>query len=381
MDSGFKLPISFIAALLLLASCKESYKGGNGGGGGGSGAGPTAAPPSAISTQGNVCEVQSLIDFSGLDSIDQIGGSSVRLVWSAPVGAANFQIFKVEGTVSTYLKTVDAPLQSAIVSGLMPGTPYRFFVRMIDHAGKIDSNSIVREATTLTLPSPSEIQGLLAWYSADRIDGTPNNGLADGYPITNWTDLASSAVSLVQANVLLQPKLRLSSLNGQPALEFNGTQSELKVDINLPETSYTFAVVFKTADNSGTLLAAVSPTSSSAGSHDRQFGISGSKFTNRVWNSETIASASPINTLTPHVGIVTLGPRDQHKLYLDSVNVASGVKTASDFHWQTGLMVGNHSFWGAYAGLIAEILIYNQELNESDRKLLESYLMGKYGIP
>jgi len=59
-----------------------------------------------------------------------------------------------------------------------------------------------------------------------------------------------------------------------------------------------------------------------------------------------------------HYAAVTVGSGGG-KLYIDGVQVATGAKSLSDFTSESGVIIGNHSYWGAYSGIIDDLKIYN----------------------
>jgi len=142
-------------------------------------------------------------------------------------------------------------------------------------------------------------------------------------------------------------------------LQLDGIDDFIPITINVPETNYSYSTWFKTTDSSGSIITVVSPVSPTAGGHDRQFGIYNTgKFCHRVWSDETYCSPLANNDNKWHYAAVTVGSGGG-KLYIDGVQVATGAKTSSDFTSEAGLVIGNHSYWGAYSGLVDDLKIYN----------------------
>ncbi len=179
------------------------------------------------------------------------------------------------------------------------------------------------------------------------------------------------------------PTVNATGINGYPTLLFNGTSNCMGVQADIPETNYTEIIAFKTSSSSsGAMIAATDSNNYGASNHDRQFGFSGGKIASRVWNDETITSASTSNDSKPHVACLVVAAPGQ-KIYLDNTTTAviSGSKTGSDFNWQTYFLIGGHSAWGYYNGEIAEILWYSKVLSDNDRASAMNYLKLKYSIP
>jgi hypothetical protein len=155
-------------------------------------------------------------------------------------------------------------------------------------------------------------------------------------------------------------------------LAFDGISNYVGIPINIPETEFTIAVWFKTASANGTIFAAVDPVTSSSSAWDRQIGMQSGKLCHRIWSDQTYCSTANVNDNVWHQATVTVGAAAGGKLYLDGVEVASGNKTASDFTWQTGVVLGNQTAWGAMAGLIDDLEIYSGVLSATEVATLYS---------
>jgi hypothetical protein len=139
------------------------------------------------------------------------------------------------------------------------------------------------------------------------------------------------------------------------------------------------AVVMRCAGGGdGAVLTAVSPLSYRGDSHDRQFGIFGGALAHRVWADETVAAARPIDR-EAHLAMASLGPQGI-ALWLDREQVGEGALTRSSFTWEKGLVIGGHASWGAFNGDVAEILVYDRVLDESDRHRLEAAMQERYAL-
>lgn len=220
--------------------------------------------------------------------------------------------------------------------------------------------------------SPGGAAGLQFWLEA-------NTGIA-ATPVASWNDQSSNGNNFTQATASLRPVITQNSMNYNPAVTFDGVDDNLGATINVPESNYTGFVVFKSSTSAGVISAVVDPVSPTAGSHDRQFGFpSSGKFGNRLWNDQTITSAASYNTNIPFIGSIDVSGSGQN-LYMNGTIDGSGTKTSSDFNWQTGMVIGGHTYWGYYNGDVSEYLLYSNNLTSTDRNKVESYLALKYGI-
>lgn len=162
------------------------------------------------------------------------------------------------------------------------------------------------------------------------------------------------------------------------AISFDGVDDSITVPINVPESGYTYLSWFRTVDAGGAFSAVIDPFAAGygAGSHDRQYGINGGgRLCHRVWADETYCSAANVNDNAWHFSAVTVGAAaGGGRLYLDDTQVATGVKNTSDFNWQTGIVLGGHSAWGYYAGLVDDFRVYDRVLTPAE--MSEIYRMN-----
>ncbi len=222
-----------------------------------------------------------------------------------------------------------------------------------------------------------------------------------GTDVTNWEDQAKNNDAR-QNTAEDRPILVNSAINGQPAIEFDGTGDHLDVadsdDINVggPYSGKTLVVVFKTGSDvitrqviweQGAAVRGLSFYLDSGnlyingwnlGENETQWGLTG-------LNTPVSANAAYLATLIMDGdsgafeglvnGVRIGGARGTDLLHNHSGDCAFGHKEgATKFHDGTGTGAGN------FAGQIAEFYQYNEVLPDSDRRVLELVLMGKYGI-
>ncbi len=201
--------------------------------------------------------------------------------------------------------------------------------------------------------------------------------------MTEWANQGTqTAWKATVASGSTGPAVNLTGINGYPSIVFNGSSNVIGVQADIPETTYTEIIAFKTAGNTGAMTAVTDGNAYGAGSHDRQFGTVSGRISSRVWADETISSATTSNDSKPHVACLVVSAPGQ-RIYLDNTTtpVITGSKTQSDFNWQTYFTIGGHSAWGYYNGEIAEILWYSKVLSDTDRASVMDYLKLKYAIP
>src|SRR5690606_9154599 len=98
--------------------------------------------------------------FAGLESIDQVTATTVRLNWTHDANAANYFVFSMNGGVPTLVDTLPAPTATYTVTGLTPATGYSFRVRAQDLLGNIGTNTNDVAVTTDSPPVLTDLDDL-----------------------------------------------------------------------------------------------------------------------------------------------------------------------------------------------------------------------------
>lgn len=233
---------------------------------------------------------------------------------------------------------------------------------------------------------PSSISNLKLWLRADSLSGTTN-----GTAIGTWTDASGNGFSVTQATGGAQPLFIPNQINGFPVLRFNGTSSFLQGSFTGGITSKTMFAVCKlaTLTPSGTATAGGPVTVQSA---------DGTIFDAIIYNEITAKrwmNGSDNGVRSPS----TISPTDESSL--DTLLMAIRSTTSSyTLYRNTAVLqstsayspptitagkfnVGyRHTGGGSpyFYGDIAEVIIYDKALTDSERQTVEAYLVSKYGI-
>jgi hypothetical protein len=215
-----------------------------------------------------------------------------------------------------------------------------------------------------TLP---QIASLAHHYDATKISGS------DGDPIGSWTDQEGSD-NLTENTSSKKPTLRTNGINGKQILEFDGSDDMLTASfgttITQPDQIFTVA---KKRSSGSSSRETIHETSTNPG---RQLLDSDGDSTWRIFAGNNLDSGTNDDT-SAHV-YTTLYNGSNSVLRRDGVQIASGNAGTEDL---PSFRVGaDHSpaHYGDYD--IAEILIYDADLSDSDRDGVESYLGDKWGI-
>jgi hypothetical protein len=265
--------------------------------------------------------------------------------------------------------------------------------------------------------APLTIAGLQLWLdgsdASTLYDSTSGGSLvaADG-AIARWEDKSGNARHATQDLAQMRPVRKTSIQNGRGVLRFDGdTDGELTDRMQIQDSTSTFTylhngvgVVFLVARTSASVpdpnfiqivldsSNAVSGNGYLLGFEDRtSLGRNDSFVTVAGPGGSTLALTAANNVCPPGVfkvitntlNTTSATASDRARFYfnglLDStVNSTTGNTSGSS---NTNLFIGSSSNgFAPLKGDIAEILIYNTALSDTDRAAVEGYLMTKWAI-
>lgn len=235
--------------------------------------------------------------------------------------------------------------------------------------------------TDLTNQAPGGvIANLYTWYRADK-------GVTTATGVSLWADQSASLKDGTQATAGSQPVYNTTSnlINFNPDLGFDGTNDVIAN-----------SAISHTATNGEDFFAVVLPNSVPGGFHDI-IGLGTLANTNTAtelrYNSNRIehlannGTAQFVTNPAASNGIVQIanGYRSNTgaaNLLLNGTTVASGTITqlpvANYLNIGARRAAAANSFF--FNGQIAEVAIYNRQLNTAEREKVASYLAIKYGI-
>lgn len=250
---------------------------------------------------------------------------------------------------------------------------------------------IIKPKTSYT---PSDIEGMDLWFKADAIIG-----LSDGDSVESWVDSASG-YNFAQENTDSQPTYQTGEVNGEPVVRFDGTDDYLYTRETISNaTEGSVFVVYKMS----TYVALLGRTILSSG---RQSGVDMWYFSsqqsvtnndNKMYVYGEIANdggnavfTTDEVTLTDYViGNVT-SDGSTWKIYKDGVEQALSIRVGAntgawwgDVANRTGFGLGaayDGDAFNYFIGDIAEVIVYDRDLSDTERQGVESYLSTKYNI-
>ncbi len=224
----------------------------------------------------------------------------------------------------------------------------------------------------------------IIWLDASTL------GLADGVPVTTWTDLSGNGNHLVQQGADPTPLFETNGLfsGTHAAVRFDGTERYLRItdnaDLDASLSGITIIAVVYNATLDGSPRGIYSKRISSGS----QRSYSAFTYTTQRLNfdidngaNQRLASSVSINTTTDYI-ISNTYKNSLQQIFLQSSASGSSSVTGNITNSSSNLILGalNDNYGTYFSGDIAEFIIYRQGLNDGERIIVENYLSQKYGI-
>jgi prepilin-type N-terminal cleavage/methylation domain-containing protein len=244
-----------------------------------------------------------------------------------------------------------------------------------------------------------DINGLVSWYETTMKESFNQDEVVDGGAITVWNDISSSDDNSGDAISSGSPTYELGSLNDLPTMRFNGGQHFTVSDGELMGSLTIFIVMRFDADtpNCISVISSVDGWSEAAehlGSTHLILNCGGSGTNiNYAVNVIDLGGDSgytntniEVNDGEFHLINIIEDLEALKYLYVDGGNLFSESRTVVDkklAHYTIGAW--NHgdevvTIDRFLQGNIAEIIIFNRDLNTQEREDVERYLSNKWAI-
>ena len=242
-----------------------------------------------------------------------------------------------------------------------------------------------------------------------KTDGTSNlklwlnsasgtNSFTNGAAISSWADQSGSGYNAAQINSTNQPTYVSNSVNGQPALNFDGSNDRMEVPsfplFTTSSSPVSMFVVFKATNVSSQRFLITQPQTNCSNSFELGY-HTGSSFSSNLGLhngcgnatvSENAAEANTYTILTTKVLSSGTAPTNiimnKNGTALSMVTNAGGWASAGSYGTSAvNLVIGTRGVGdGQHFGTIAEVISYNMTLNTAQTTLVENYLNAKYNI-
>ena len=204
--------------------------------------------------------------------------------------------------------------------------------------------------------TPASLSGLALWVRADA-------GLApDG---ASWADQGTAQNPLLQPSVFLRPTSVLHETSRMPLLRFDGVDDALLFSQRLTGIRTVFWVIRRSAAMTPGYRFLLGDASTYDFCGDAAMKLWSSTYASAaVKSGQTRLDGAPVN------GTVTDRPLDLAVISLVTTGSASADAVSRDRN------IAGRSWWGD----LAELVIFERELNSSEVRAVEAYLAGRYGI-
>lgn len=304
-----------------------------------------------------------------------------------------FSTFQVQGDASTpsFIDEVyvgsENPLFADTNNNGVPDSWELLFLGNLGYGRTADPGGVGRsiiqsyQQNLSPWPSPAVPSGLQAWYRSDLgIIADPNNN------VSQWTDLSGNGFHLFQTTCAL-PTFVAGALNGRPALQFVPQQ----------QLSSLIQQNLLAGGNDLTLISVIAPAAAQTQQSEVfSWGLNGSTVCGLSSNSSNgylLSWPGGDGTIwqTPLVNAIAGGPQILSEVksgatataYLNGVAIGSDAVAATIATTTGQLTMGNAapSFNLGFDGQIAELLVYNRALSDTERQSIEAALTSKYLNP
>ena len=198
--------------------------------------------------------------------------------------------------------------------------------------------------------SPREISGLQLWLDAAAI-----SGITDGDAVTTWSDLSDNAYDATQVATTSRPTLRTRVINGLPVVRFDGTSDSLEVGTIRDSKGrvHVFSVGQRlVVQVSGPKYQRVISAWDGIGNDD--------------WRGSSWTVAAPRDGEGNPVGFGLAVEEFSRPSGVEIDNVTLAMNSRSESHF--------------FSGDIAEIIVFDRQLNATEQDIVLGYLSDKWGL-
>ncbi|HSH93314.1 MAG TPA: chitobiase/beta-hexosaminidase C-terminal domain-containing protein [Roseimicrobium sp.] len=221
--------------------------------------------------------------------------------------------------------------------------------------------------------------GLQLWLKADSL------GLMGGSAVSAWADQSGNGNDVTQATGANQPTYQTGVINGQPVVRFNGTTQSMASAVAIKPATITIMAVYRpaAAGSTPTVIGQAYNAGATTG-----WGLRAGSAANltpyadlNIGGTATTTSSATVTTVgTPYLLAATYDGVAR-KVYLGGVLKSNAAVSGSlAYGTVASFTVGNHLGTNYLNGDIAEVLVYNRALSDSERQDVEVYIYAKYAV-
>lgn len=245
---------------------------------------------------------------------------------------------------------------------------------------------ILLAISSLRAAGPANIEtGLQMWLDASSLS------LINNDPVSSWTDLSGTNKNATQDTLAMRPLYKTNMINGKPAVVFDGINDYLAFDGSIiVNTNYTIITVLKRTSSTPSSHHYFLGGTENAQNKNLHLGwrVNGT-FTHAPYTNDydmrvsNYAAGDPANIFSFRHS-TTAGKDTYINGALRGLNMNAAVsgRFAHLTDWK-GASIGRYidgAINNRFNGWMAELIVYNRYLTETERKAIEAYLANKYAL-
>ncbi len=240
-----------------------------------------------------------------------------------------------------------------------------------------------------SIPSSGVNASLVMWFDAYDTDCNAITGdePTNLYPLSIWKDKTGHGYDMQSVST---PTYVQGAVNGKPAVHFNSLSNMTTAALSSISDQFTIAIVLTLNDYTNY------PTEeifSASGAFDFNLMFDSGAFTSTFsYNDGGNINSTPVTpTMSPatYMPYILIGRMD-HNSSLATVTTAGGgasnsstasISSSGVILFDSGdtIQLGNNSS-SNYDGYLAELLVYNTAVSDSELAIISSYLADKWGV-
>ena len=299
---------------------------------------------------------------------------------------------KMEDTISSFKRDLDSistgranPSAFSLIELSIVVLIIGVLIAGVTQGSRLVAESKLKSARGLTASSPvNSITNLTLW-----LDSTSEKSFIDaenGTAISTWYDLSEQNVNKNSAIAGNAPTYVTNSLNGLPVIRFNGTSNYLTFDgTSLAGSDYSIIVVERRLDNRVNSYF-ISNNGSTIANNILYLGyrtdtlVTFAQFANDY--NITVSGFSSAKKAIIHS--FRFSKNLGKNYYLNGISqtlIPVGAVPTQGLLAYNNAQIGRAEATYYYYGDIAEIIIYNKYLKNSEKDDIERYLSKKWAIP
>ncbi len=233
--------------------------------------------------------------------------------------------------------------------------------------------------------APAEIPGNVLWLDASDINGDyQDDNLVDGTPVSVWVDKSTGGEGTVAQDIASnQPRVKNNIVNGRPVVQLDGSDwlTGLPVLAGGDDT-FTFVAVWQPHVATIQVVLEQSQTPLAAGTRGALLAVG----SNYGFNGQNNDAHSLVPYAANEWRVTTMQldgtPGNNVHVFDNGTEFVGSVNINTQNLGTSGLRVGSKLTNNAEAfdGDLAELVVYDRVISESERARLEGYLASKYSL-